>query len=341
MRSSPRVNANSELSGQPADHVVSTGGSPSNGENNERIESKPVQVFPDFKNLEASLDQLVYHQDSPFGSTSAFAQWCVFAAAQKAGASVMLDGQGADEQLAGYHPAFAAYHSTLLRRGNIGLLLKELSGVRDRHNIGFIRQLLKLINATLPNNLRRKIHDIRRISKPDWLKGSFVKGHDEQLANTNNLNNLLSDQMAFATLPGLLHSEDRSSMAFGVESRLPFLDYRLVELLAGLGDQHKIVDGETKWALRRALSGVLPDMIVNRQDKVAFATPENDWLKGPLRGLVKKGVEEAGQRFPDLFSMPELQLYCDQMLAGKRAYDKSLWRIISFGAWGRVFNVEG
>ena len=251
----------------------------------------------------------------------------------------MLDGQGADEQLAGYHPSFASFHSGLFRQGRITHLLKELVTAHERHQIGLGRQLANLTNATLPTTVRRKLHAIRGISKPDWLNKGFSQNHEARVSRTNTLNDLLSDQMASSTLPALLHCEDRSSMAFSVESRLPFLDYRLVELLNGLGDKYKIVDGETKWLLRRALSDVLPEKIISRQDKIGFATPERKWLTGPLKDFVVKGVSQAWEVFPELFSQAALQRHYEEMLAGDRPYDASLWRIISFAAWGRAFNV--
>lgn len=237
---------------------------------NERIDSNPVQVFPEFDQLRENLDKLIYHQDAPVGSTSAFAQWCVFRAAKKAAVPVMLDGQGADEQLAGYYPAFSSFHSGLLRRGKIIHLIKEMMKTKDRHQIGLTRQLANLLHAALPISFRRYLIAIRGISNPEWLNSNFANAHRVHISDTKDLNSLLRDQMLFSTLPGLLHYEDRNSMAFGVESRLPFLDFRLVELLIGLGDNYKIVKGETKWVLRQALSKILPDIVLNRQDKVAF-----------------------------------------------------------------------
>ena len=113
-------------------------------------------------------------------------------------------------------------------------------------------------------------------------------------------------------------------MAHGIESRLPFLDHRLVELGVGLGDAFKIVDGETKWILRRAMSGILPPSILIRQDKIGFATPEFTWLSGPASKFVFEAIEKAIERFPDVFNANATRRLRDDMLEGKIPYDSTI-----------------
>lgn len=307
---------------------------------NKATNAKSVKVFPAPETLNGLLDRLVHHQDSPFGSTSIFAQWCVFEAARKKGVPVVLGGQGADEQLAGYYPAFAAFQSGLFRRGRWLRLRRELNGVKEKHRIPVGRQIASMINALLPRPALRAAHRLRGIDRPDWLNKDFSSPFPFPLPAMSGLSGLSRAQMSFATLPGLLHYEDRSSMAFGVESRLPFLDYRLVEMLMGLGDRYKIVDGETKWVLRRAMTDVLPESVLRRQDKVAFATPEHQWMAGPSNLLLQQGIEDAVEQFPGLFRGSALRRLADEVQNGRKRFDKALWRVVSFAAWGRVFGVN-
>jgi len=137
-------------------------------------------------------------------------------------------------------------------------------------------------------------------------------------------------------LPMLLRYEDRNSMAHGIEARVPFLDHRLVEFVLRLGDQHKIVGGDTKRVLRVAMKGVLPEVIRNRRDKLGFATPEEAWFKGPLRKDVEAGVEDTLALYPDLLNRDATRALTRQILDGARPFDYSLWRIVVFGIWGRV-----
>jgi asparagine synthase (glutamine-hydrolysing) len=302
--------------------------------------TRPVHVFPDGADLSTLLDTLVHHQDGPFGSTSVFAQWCVFQAARAQGVPVMLDGQGADEQLAGYHPAFTAYHADLLRTARLSLLMRELAAQRRRHGTGRIWQAAVLGRALLPQVGRQALRRLRGIHRPAWLHADFAAGHHVPLPATADLDTLMTSQMQETSLPMLLHYEDRNSMAHGVESRLPFLDYRLVELTVGLGSRHKIVDGETKWILRHAMEAILPPEIRHRQDKVGFATPERRWLAGPARDLVRDSVAQATLRFPEFFNGPALQSIASDVLEGVRPFDFTLWRIVSFAAWGRVAGIS-
>ncbi len=140
-----------------------------------------------------------------------------------------------------------------------------------------------------------------------------------------------------SNLAMLLHWEDRNSMAHGIEARVPFLDHRLVEFSIGLGDRHKIVGGDTKRVLRRAMEGVLPAKVLDRRDKLGFATPEEAWFRGPLREFVRAGIEQTLTRYPGLLNRKGVLAHSESMLDGRRPVDFTLWRIISIGIWGRVF----
>ena len=307
---------------------------------NAEMRTKPVCVFPDGEELVRDLDQLVRHMDGPFTSTSMFAQWRVFEAARQAGVTVMLGGQGADEQLCGYHSTFAPFHAGLLFNLDLGRLLKETAAQRRRHGTSALWQAGTLGAALLPRALRNIIRHLRRTHHPVWLKDDFSRAFKSPLAKINQLDDLISAQMFETGLPMLLRYEDRNSMAHGIESRLPFLDHRVVELTVGLGSKHKIVEGETKWLLRRAMDGVIPNAIRDRQDKIGFATPERAWLAGPAKALVERGTQEAIERFPDLFDASRINTLRKEVLSGQRSFDFTLWRIICFAAWGRVFNIK-
>jgi asparagine synthase (glutamine-hydrolysing) len=137
----------------------------------------------------------------------------------------------------------------------------------------------------------------------------------------------------------LLHWEDRNSMAHSIEARVPFLDHRLVEFSIGLGDRHKIVGGDTKRVLRRGMKGFLPERIRTRRDKLGFATPEETWFRGPLRGAVEAGIEATLDRYPGLLNPSGTRALVSDYLEGRRPVDFALWRIVNLGIWGRTFGV--
>jgi asparagine synthase (glutamine-hydrolysing) len=310
-------------------------------------------VFPTPGELAEIIDHLVWHQDEPFGSTSIFAQWCVFRRAAEVGLKVMLDGQGADEQLAGYHGSFAVHLSALIARKRY---LEGLWTIYKRwldHDVKIGPQLATYFGAFLPGRLRNLIAGpppaawpLERLlkldafseidsSQPPYLAAMKRNG----LEPPTNLG-LLCEGMVYTNLPLLLHFEDRNSMAHSVEARVPFLDHRLVDFSLGLGNSHKIVGSDTKRVLRRAMKHTLPERVLRRKDKLGFPTPEEVWFKGPLRPRVLAWIDEAIETFPDLIDAAGFRQMATEMLDGKRAFDFTLWRFVCFGIWGRVFSVN-
>jgi asparagine synthase (glutamine-hydrolysing) len=144
-------------------------------------------------------------------------------------------------------------------------------------------------------------------------------------------------QLTCTSVPYQLHSEDRNSMLHSVESRLPFLDYRLVEFGVSLPDEYKIRDGATKAIVREGLRGVLPEAIANRHDKIGFAAPEQPWMRRNASGLRAELVSVVAA-FPGLLR-DSLVTRFDAMIAGRAPYDPAYFRAIAFGRWTRIFDV--
>lgn len=214
-------------------------------------------IYPDVDGFLADLEPLLRHQDEPFASMSIFAQWCVMRKAREAGVTVLLDGQGSDEQLAGYG-FWGAHWAILLGQGRLAALWRSW---QDRRAIAG-----RSLGAEMASTL-----------------GGF---RQHGTAGFDRLDGILHDYLTRSRLPALLHWEDRNSMAFGREARVPFLDYRLVEFTFSLPDEHKLRDGWDKAVLRQ--SGLLPDAIARRRDKMGFVTPQSAWLSGPLQPVVAK-----------------------------------------------------
>jgi asparagine synthase (glutamine-hydrolysing) len=113
-----------------------------------------------------------------------------------------------------------------------------------------------------------------------------------------------------------------------------------VEFALKLGDQHKMVGGDTKRILRRAMQDILPPKILDRRDKIGFATPEQTWFQGPLRRELGLAIENTLTLFPELFRTKETLEFTNQMLDSRRPFDFSLWRIVNFGIWGRLLKMS-
>lgn len=296
------------------------------------------RVFPNFDNLFLELDRLIWHQDEPFASTSVFAQWNVFRCAQENKLTVMLDGQGADELFAGYHSFYGPYFLNLSLRGSAWILFKEIRYFCKLHHYGFRDFIFQLGNSLCSGPIKKILRNILQLNS-EWV---IDNEHNESdylcLRNFLNIREMSLHLLLYASIPMLLHYEDRNSMAFSVESRLPFLDYRLVEFALSLPDNYKIHNGKTKYILREAMKTVLPEKIYNRTDKMGFVTPEELWLK-ENQEVFRRELKEAVQLSGGLINERILNRFED-VCTGKRKFDFSIWRVISFGRWLKVFNVK-
>ena len=275
------------------------------------------RTTPDTEGLWEDIGRLLYLQDEPFASLSIYAQYCVMRLAQSE-VKVVLDGQGADEQLGGYIAYQAPYIRGLLRRREILAALREGIG-SARHHGSFFSWAFRQFRV--------------RSERRGLLRGS----PPEVLRYAGSLDEVLKREVVASNLPLLLHWEDRNSMAFSIEARVPFLDYRLVEYLAGLPLDQKVRHGVTKYVLRRAIRGLVPDAIRCRMDKMGFVTPEEVWMKNELASHILA-----------LFSSPEFSRrpYWDaeqvlrnyrEFLEGKSAYSTEFWRIACAEMWLKQF----
>jgi asparagine synthase (glutamine-hydrolysing) len=315
-------------------------------------DTRPHFIFPRAEDVFRRATEITWHQDEPFGSTSIFAQWCVFEEARRVGVKVMLDGQGADEQLAGYHSGFNYYMAALLREGKVVQLLRTLTERRRYHGCPIVAQLQRLLLALLPSSVGASLRRQRAaLTQHDWLGSDLLRANGNPvgalpkatqslgLPPPTDLRTLCLAMTYASNLPMLLHWEDRNSMAHSIEARVPFLDHPLVEFSLALGNDHKIVGGDTKRVLRRAMHDVLPAVVRERRDKLGFATPEEMWFRGPLRGLVHDAIEGTLARYPDLLNRAGVRALRDDMLGGRRPFDFTLWRIANVGIWGERFAV--
>jgi asparagine synthase (glutamine-hydrolysing) len=304
----------------------------------ERTRSQPHWVTFDERELVDVLPSIVRAQDEPFGSTSIVAQWFVMRAAKQAGLTVMLDGQGADETLAGYHGYFGPFFADLLRQGQLRELGAELRAYRTLHGAGVGTAAVALARPFLPERVRWAARG--------RLKGGAALVHPDLPPSTVDHANgygggYLRRQMHLILtrrgLPELLHYEDRNSMAHSLEARVPFLDYRLVELLFSLGSGDLIERGRTKAVLRRALGDLLPPVVRDRVDKLGFVTPEAAWLRnglGELAADVFASREFSERGFVDAAAA---RRSLARHRSGERAAGFELWRALCVELWAREY----
>lgn len=299
-------------------------------------------TYPDQNHLFKVLEKLLWHQDEPFGSTSIFAQWCVFELARANNVKVMLDGQGADEQLAGYHSYFPIYWVSLLKRFKFLTLFAELKAAKNHHGYSYLKVFKMMTALILPSWMLFFLRGFLSHNSQIFFNfSSHVKKENplKSLDAFSSMKQASYAQVSKTNLQMLLHWEDRNSMAHGVEARVPFLDYRLVEFTMGLDDEQKIQKGVTKSILREAMKGILPEPIRTRMDKLGFVTPEIVWVQERAPHLFRDALKEAVARSQGLIQ-PSILEYFEQALTNQKTFDFVIWRAICFGAWLKVFNVK-
>jgi asparagine synthase (glutamine-hydrolysing) len=297
------------------------------------------RTYPQFGELIRNIDKMIWHQDEPFGSTSIFAQWEVFRTAKEKGIIVMLDGQGADELLAGYTPFFEPFFGNFIRTRHFREFLFELKSFKNLHKHSNLHVANTLLKALIPMRLLRYKHLIFRKKTPNWLNTHNLPRNDNVITKKRvNIRDFSLTQIIHTSLPMLLHYEDRNSMAHSIESRVPFLDYRLVEFIVGLPDNQKIRDGKTKFILRQAMKGTIPERIRNRYDKMGFVTPEITWLREQrlwFESELKNSIDSSKGIINN-----NILKYFHNITSEGTITDFVIWRALAFGRWINVYNVS-
>ena len=305
----------------------------------DHVSSQWHRVYPKKEELENDLSDLIYTQDIPFGSTSIYAQYRVMKTAKEAGITVMLDGQGGDELFTGYTPYYNMLYHEALKNLDFTFLKNENSFFYNTPlNKKMILSLpLTLVKNIIPSSLKSLVKYI--FFKPDILSNYIIiKNEPFKNYKNNTLNQMLHNLMMYTSLPMLLKFEDRNSMRFGIESRTPFADdIDLIEYVFSIPSSYKIHNGWSKYLLREAMHGIIPEEIKTRKDKIGFATPEYEWLK-TIKPFVFDNISQDLQKIMDI---PKLEKDWDFIFSKQNKTGiTDIWRIINFILWYKMFNVS-
>jgi len=249
----------------------------------EEFQLQHFTTIPDAYTLQTDLEKLFYHQEEPFSSSSIYAQYKVYELAKQHGIKVLLDGQGADETLAGYHEYYKWYWQELFRKRKL-TSSHELNAAKElgiTENFGWKNRVAALFPEFATIFLERQ-YLLNALRHEDLTKEFTQLQSKEAYYITPeifSLNGVLYFNTCMHGLEELLRYADRNSMAHGREVRLPFLDHELVEFIFSLPANFKIRNGWTKWLLRETMKDKLPNEIVCRKDKTGFEPPQEQWIK--------------------------------------------------------------
>lgn len=314
----------------------------------EAMDTRGHGVRPNVAALTQDLEPLIQAQGEPFGSTSIYAQYCVFRAARAAGIPVVLDGQGADEILAGYRGYYPPRIAGLIRRGRLLAAWQAYRRISREPGVKATNLRTETIAHALPQHAVRILQRLRNgppQTADTWIDDAWfdARARPETTAQSGGLNPLHASLVSSITdnsLPHLLRYADRNSMAHSVESRVPFLDHRLVSYILSLPDDYIIGrDATTKRVLRDAMRGLVPDTILDRRDKIGFQTTERDWMIANDTWVRSTLDSDTAHRIP--FLRPERMLQTwEDVKAGKMAYSWTIWRWINLIEWTRLLDVR-
>lgn len=266
-----------------------------------RYSFKSLRTQPTGAGALANLEAFVLANDEPTTGPSFYAQYEVMRLAREHGVTVLLDGQGGDENFAGYQYFHGFYLAGLARCGQYGLLAKELASVLSR------RQHISAIQTLAFNVLPGWLQRAALLRANPLVDRGFFEAYvgSSRIMNeffqVQGLNESLCAHFRFK-LEHLLRMEDRNSMAFSLEARVPYLDYRMVEYMLGLPENLKIRRGETKWLQKKALGRYTTENILARRDKLGFATPAGQWMAEPAwRRRTEASFAQVLEFFPGVF----------------------------------------
>jgi asparagine synthase (glutamine-hydrolysing) len=298
--------------------------------------SKMYFITPSAKTLLDDIPSFIKAHAEPIPSTSPYAQFKVMELARKH-VVVTLDGQGADELLAGYHYFFGFYFKDLLTNFKWLRLISEfLAYVKNHKSLYGLTSMLYLL---LPGILRGKA----RVHEKGYLDPHFITKYEKNnsiastLYSSSTLHDALLDHFEYK-LEHLLKWEDKNSMWFSIEARTPFLDYRLVERTLALSPEKVIKDGMTKHILREAMKDTLPESIRLRKDKIGFGTPQSDWFRQiEFQSYIGNLISSDLFRSRNIVDCKKVDDLYNKHISGKIDAANEIWKWIHLENWYREF----
>ncbi len=302
-----------------------------------------VRIAPE--EIVADIDDLVMSQGEPFGSLSIYAQHRVMRLAAESGIKVMLDGQGADELFAGYRPYLARRLSELIARVQLGAALRLVGAMLALPGVT-AALVAQAFEPAVPARLRAFARALLgRPLLPPWIDGrrfaerGLLQTGAAPRWSRDILHQALVQSLRETVLPALLRYEDRNAMRFSIESRVPFLTPQLAQFAYAQPSAYLIdARATSKAVLRAALRGLVPDPILDRRDKIGFATPDRLWAQALRPWFARVLGSDAARATPWL--RPDVALdTLDRRVARAEPFGFDLWRTVNFVRWAERFGV--
>jgi asparagine synthase (glutamine-hydrolysing) len=307
------------------------------------------------------------HNDEPLNTPTWLVHWMLMEKARRLDLPVLLDGTGGDELLAGYHPHHLLMLADLEESGD-GSFRHELTAwcarvgtteqsYRDaKPRFGRLRgpllrdvdpDIVFMTSGSRPDGAGKAVRLLdRRSAATSAVRREFAVAHPILLSRPNPMWNKgllkaqLYQEITAEAIPAALRPADRSSMAFGVEIRSPFLDHRLVEFSLGLPGRFSIRDGVNKWLLREGMTGKMPEVVRTRADKQGMNVPSTRWLRGPWKDRVRSVLASDAVKDHRILNQTEVLRRFDEHVAGEGNHYLDIWHWYNLELWLREHEVN-
>ena len=318
----------------------------------DKINSDHYEIFPTANDFIDNFEKLIYHMDEPAAGPGLFSQYMVSKLASEH-VKVVLGGQGGDEIYGGYARYAVAYLEQCLKgaifetqeEGNHIVTLKSII-----KNLPSLRQYVPMVKNQFSKGLFESMDEryfrlvdrspnLSKIYSDDFItkrEDAVITEKFSKIFNRPDTSSYFNKMTYFdmkSLLPALLHVEDRVSMAVSIESRVPILDRRIVELAAKMPPTMKFSGGKTKHMLIQAVKNIVPRQIVERKDKMGFPTPLNEWMAGPLRSYVLDILTSQKARERGIYKVAQIE----KQLNDSAKFSRDLWGVLNVEQWHRTF----
>jgi len=316
----------------------------------EQISSEFYQVIPSAQDFIETINKIIFFMDQPAAGPGVFPQYMVSKMASQH-VKVVLGGQGGDEIFAGYARYLLGYLEECLRgaifkTADIQKYAATLSSIIP--SLPMLQQYIPMLKTFWSDGLFDGQSD-RYFRLLDRSVGSREIFCDDLFEDSNDLRDRFdkiftnSDSKSFLNrmlyfdvkvhLPALLHVEDRTSMAWGLESRVPLLDHRICEMLAQIPVNIKFRNGQPKYLFRKAVTHIVPDKILNREDKMGFPVPLHKWYRNELKDFVMDILLDSRARQRGIFNIKQLE----KMITQEKSFGRAIWGALSLEIWFKTF----
>lgn len=294
-------------------------------------------IHPRAGELLETLDTMLAFNDEPICTATWYAHWLIMEQVADRGFPVILNGHVGDELFAGYWDHYM-YRLADLERSDPGAFAAEMEAWRANHGRS---------EQEYPRTLAR----IEALERGEQGPADSLTLYDAAVTadvraaasvperpdpfDRDILTSRLYQELRYETVPATLRPEDRNSMAFSIESRSPFLDYRLVEYAFALPSRFKVRGGLGKWAIREGMKGILPDVVRNRRDKQGLVAPTERWFRGDNRETVREVLASPELGGRGLLDQREVLRCFDEHVAGHANHYLQIWQWLNLELWMR------